>query len=62
MSDPIITIKGIRVRKSLIKRYEIKHDRGIPDNQGVIVFLSDGKTIIDWDMTVEDMDKLMEAA
>ena len=63
LKDPIIIIKGIRVRKSLIKRYEIKREHVDNDGpDGVLVFLTDGKNIVDWEMTVEDMDKLMEEA
>ena len=60
--DPFITIKDIRVRKSTIKKYETKPDNAAYGKDGVLVFLFDGKTIVDWNMTVEDMDKLMELA
>lgn len=62
--DQFVTVHGTRIRKSLILKYEAKHSqnhnplkKGI--RSGVIVFLEGGNTLVDWDLTVEQLDALM---
>ena len=59
MTEKFITVKGQRVRADTIKKYEVKTSN--EGKAGVKVHLDDGGIIIDWDQTVEDIDKQMEA-
>ena len=59
-TKPFITIDNTRVRRDTIRKYECKRSPQRPMSPGVIVYLDDGKQIVDWEMTVEQLDKLME--
>ena len=58
MAEKFILIRGKRVRKDAIRKYEPRSSN--EGAIGVTVFLDDGEVIVDWDQTVEDIDKQME--
>ena len=61
MTEKFITIKGKRIRSDTIRRYDPR-----PPNDdrckksGVTVYLDNDEVIVDWDQTVEDIDKQLE--